>query len=83
MVVHSAEPCGTKAAIDVKKGKVVEVVPHLARGVRTVGLVEEVLGEAVAATLSKRKRATNVGVPEDGDRAPSGRPCMSDDSPLR
>ena len=60
-------PYGTKTAIDVKKGEVVELVVHLARGVCSVAFVEEALGEAVTVTQPQRKRVTNVEIPKDGD----------------
>ena len=77
VVVHNAGPCGTKEVINVKKGDVVELVAHLARGVRSASVVEEVLGEAVAVTPPQRKRVTNVAVPEDGDEElHGGRTCL-------
>ena len=61
-----------------KKGEVVQLVTHVARGVRSAGLVEEVLGEAVAVTPPQRERVTNVAVPEDGDKEfpQGGRACL-------
>ena len=50
-----------------KKGEVVELVVHLARGVCSVAFVEEALGEAVTVTQPQRKRVTNVEIPKDGD----------------
>lgn len=59
-----------------KKNQLAKLVAHRARGGRSAGLVENVLGETVAVISPRRKRATSVTAPEYGDdELPQGGPA--------